>query len=331
VAQTRAAVDPYLNDPDRWGVSMAQHGELLVACLDAVHARSVAEVGAYAGDLTRLLIDWARGSGARVLAIDPVPKESLVRLDRESPELELIRRTSLDALPSLELPDAIVIDGDHNYFTVSRELATIADRAAAAALPLLLFHDVCWPHARRDDYFAPDALPEQSRHPLVGEGSGIAPENPGVDPRGLPFPRSAAREGGPRNGVLTAVEDFVAGGAGLRLAVVPAFFGFGVVWETAAPYASELTQILQAWDRHPVLERLEANRVRLLAERQSCRTEVWELSERLARYDQALRRVIDSRAFSIADRLSRLRARAGVARDAPPITKDDLRRVLEGR
>ena len=331
MAGTRASVDPYLNDPDHWGVSMAQLGELVVACLDAVHARSVAEVGAFAGDLTRLLVDWAAGSGARVLAIDPAPQEPLVALDRASRQLELIRQTSLDALPALELPDAVIIDGDHNYFTVSRELTLIAERSAGASLPLLVFHDVCWPHARRDDYFAPDELPADSRHSLVGEGGGISPGNSGVDPSGLPFPRSAARDGGPRNGVLTAIEDFVAPRGALRLAVVPAFFGFGAVWNQGTPFAAELAQILDPWDRHPVLERLESNRVSLLAERQRCRVELWELRERLARQEDALRRLVDSRAFSVADRLSRLRLKAGVARDAAPITKDDLRRVLEDR
>ncbi len=196
-------------------------------------------------------------------------------------------------------------------------------------MPLLLFHDVCWPHARRDDYFAPDALPAQTAGRSPARAAASRPGTRASDPRGLPFPRSAASEGGPRNGVLTAVEDFVAGRGGLRLAVVPAFFGFGVVWERAGAFAGELAQILDPLDRHPVLERLEANRVRLLADRQACRAEVWELRERLARREDALRRVIDSRAFSIAERVSRLRVKAGVARAAAAITKDDLRRALE--
>ena len=33
--------------------------------------------------------------------------------------------------------------------------------------------------------------------------------------------------------MLTAVEDFVDARDGVRLAVVPAFFGFGVAWHTA--------------------------------------------------------------------------------------------------
>src|SRR5947208_16209753 len=55
-------LDPYLHDPLQWGASMAHHAELLRACLHAVGARSVVEVGAYAGDLTRVLADWAQGT-----------------------------------------------------------------------------------------------------------------------------------------------------------------------------------------------------------------------------------------------------------------------------
>ena len=47
--------DPYLNDPDGWGVSMAQMTEMMLPCLDAAGVSSIAEVGAFAGDLTRVL------------------------------------------------------------------------------------------------------------------------------------------------------------------------------------------------------------------------------------------------------------------------------------
>ncbi len=80
-----------------------------------------------------------------------------------------------------------------------------------------------------------------------------------------------------------------------------------------------------------MLERLEANRVRLLADRQASRAEVWELRERLARQEDLLRRLLDSRAFAVADRLSQLRMRAGVAKDAAPISKEELREVLGDR
>ena len=54
------ALDPFRNDPDRWGVSMAQSAELMLPCLDAAGVRSIVEVGAFAGDLTQVLVEWAR-------------------------------------------------------------------------------------------------------------------------------------------------------------------------------------------------------------------------------------------------------------------------------
>src|SRR5437764_45386 len=154
--------DPYLHDPSRWGVSMAQLTEIMLPCLDAAGARSVAEIGAYAGDLTRVLVAWANRADARVVAIDPTPQPGLELLADEEPRLELLRQTSLDALPTIELPDALVIDGDHNYFTVSQELELIGQRAGQEHLPLLLFHDVRWPHGRRDDYAAPEQIPAEA-------------------------------------------------------------------------------------------------------------------------------------------------------------------------
>ena len=260
-------MDPYSSDPDLWGTSMAQSAELMLPCLDAAGVRSIVEVGAFAGDLTRVLVDWAEPAGARVTAVDPAPQDGLVALAREQPELELIRATSLAALPQLsELPDAVIIDGDHNYFTVSEELRIIGERAPGAELPLLLFHDVCWPHGRRDDYFDPELIPERYRQPVAGGAGGIVPGDPGLRPGGLPYPRSAAREGGPDNGVLTAIEAFVAGRPRVRLVVVPVFFGLGVAWHEDAPWSGELARILDVWDRNPILERLEANRVHHLAQ-----------------------------------------------------------------
>jgi hypothetical protein len=312
--------DPYANEPGHWGASLLNDAELLIACLEAVEAKSVVEVGAYAGDLTGLLLQWAAGAGARVWAVDPAPQKELVALDAARDDLELIRETSHGALRSIALPDAVIIDGDHNYYTVSEELRIIGERAAGAALPLLLFHDVCWPHGRRDDYFAPELIAPEHRHPMA-EGGGLFPGIPGVRADGLPYRWPAAREGGPRNGVLTAVEDFVNLRGGLRLAVVPAFFGFGAVWEVDAPWATRLAAVIDPWDRNPLLERLEANRIRHLAI-------VWEARQRVARQEAVLRRLLASRAFSVAERLSRLRRRAGVAADTSAVSKDDIRRAL---
>ncbi len=329
--RTRQDFDPYLNDPTRWATSMRNHAELMLPCLDAVGARSVVEVGAFAGDLTRLLVEWAAGSGVRISAIDPSPQPGLVALEEQFPELELIRETSLAALPRIEMPDVAIIDGDHNYWTVSEELRLIGDRAPGSELPLLLFHDVCWPHARRDDYFAPELVPEDYRQPLAGKGNGkgIFPGEPGLIDGGVPYPKSAAREGGPRNGVLTAVEDFVDSREGLRLVVVPQFFGFGLLWHTDAPWSDALGEILDPWDRNPVLERLEGNRVFHLAQAHTRQVEIWRLQERQRRQEAVLQRLLTSSAFGLAERLSQLRLRAGIGKQAEVVSKAEIRRALD--
>lgn len=322
--------DPYLHDPLRWGASMVHHAEVLLALFDAVAARSIVEVGAYAGDLTRVLIDWAAVTGATVMAVDPSPQPSLVELAGEHAGLELVRRTSLEALPDIALPDVLIIDGDHNYYTVREELRIVGERVGGRALPLLLFHDVCWPHARRDDYFDAEQIPAEVRHPVIGDGAGIFPGDRGSRPDGLPYPRSAAREGGSRNGVLTAVEEFVQRHDGLRLAVLPAFFGLGVAWHRDARWADAVALIMDPLDRNPLLARLEENRVLHIAQEHSLRVALWSAQARQVREEAVLQRMLESSAFSVAERLSQLRARAGVAPGQSVISREQIRRAMNG-
>jgi hypothetical protein len=320
----------YADPVGSWSTSLANVAEVMVPCIELTGARSVAEIGAYRGDLTRLLVDWAARTGGRVLAIDPSPQPGLVELDAQRDELVLVRDTSVNALPAIDLPDVVVIDGDHNYWTVSEELRLIAKRASGARTPLLMFHDVSWPHAYRDDYFDIGLIPEEYRQPVAGpdRSRGLYPGDPGLRPGGLSYPRSAVSEGGERNGVRTAVEDFVSSHQGLRFARVPAFFGFGVVWHEDAPWADRVAEHMEPWDENPVLERLEANRVRLLADVQAHASELRRLREQQGPREAVLRRLLDSSAFALAERLSRLRDRVGVGRDATVVSKEEIRRAL---
>jgi len=319
-------INPYENDPGAWGASLVNNAETLLGCLDAVAATSVIEVGAYAGDLTRLLLLWAERSQARVVAVDPSPQPELERLERERTELELVRATSLEALEHVPLADAIILDGDHNYYTVTEELRRIAERTSGGdtELPLLLFHDVCWPHARRDDYFDPQQIPAEQRQPLAPE-SGLYPGVEGTYYGGLPYHFPAAREGGPRNGVLTAIEDFVANREELRMAVVPSFFGLGLLFRRAAPYAADLERLLEPYDDNPWLARLERNRVLHLASSQVQLRLARDAQERVARQQQLLERMLHSRAFAAAEMFLRLRQRG-----RPIFSRAEIRRVMAG-
>ena len=317
-------LDPHERDPGGWCASLLHNAETLLGCLDAVEARSVAEVGAFMGELTRLLMLWSDTVGGRVLAIDPLPHADLEQLERERDDLTLIRETSHQALVHVALTDAIILDGDHNYYTLAEELRIIWQRAQEddRQIPLLLLHDVGWPHARRDDYYTPERIPQEHRQPIAPDRS-VYPDEAGTQYSGLPYRFPAAREGGPRNGVLTAAEDFAAEHAQLHLAIVPAFFGLGVIWDTGSPHAAALERVVGAWDRNPVLQRLERNRVLHLASSQRQLRRAQDANDRIQRRDQLLDRMLHSRVFWAAEMLLRARHKD------PVFSREKIREVMD--
>jgi Methyltransferase domain len=327
-------LNPFAHDRGAWGASLLYNAELVMNVLEAAGGGSVIEVGALDGDLTRLLLLWAERSGGHVIAVDPSPHPDLETLVRERSDLRLIRETSHVALTHTPLSDTIILDGDHNYYTVSEELRIIAERAAEEQrrLPLLLLHDVGWPHGRRDDYYAPQQIPPEYRQPIEPAGC-LYPGDPGMRRGALPFHHPAAREGGPRNGVLTAVEDFVSDREQLRLAIVPTFFGLGLIWDKTMPKAEALTQLLAAWDRNPLLARLEHNRVLHLANSQlqlsavrDAERRLAEQREQLGRQRELLERLLASRPFGAVEQVLRWRRRGD-----PGFSREAIRGVLNGR
>jgi hypothetical protein len=240
-------------------------------------------------------------------------------LAREHPDrMRLVARPSPWALDEVEAADAWIVDGDHNHWTVSRELEhALAAAEAAGRPPLVVLHDVGWPCARRDFYYAPDALPPEAVH-AHSFARGVVPGEAGVVDRGGLRGEGrlavALHEGGPRNGVLTAVEDVLARRANLHLAVVPAVYGVGVVWPAEAPFAAVVGALLEPWDRAPLLERLERNRVRLYLR-------VLELQDELTHADRRRLRVLTGLDARIAEleaenaelRLALARATSAVA------------------
>jgi hypothetical protein len=297
--------------PEHWDFTLLPFAPFIERLLDAVAAKTVVEVGADRGDFTEELLEWAARTSAEVTAVDPAPAPQLVELAGGHPELNLVREPSHQALTELPLAQAIVLDGDHNYFTLSGELRLIAERSGDAGLPLLLIHDLGWPHARRDTYYAPERIPEADRQPVV-QGGMVAPGDPGMARIGIRFPWVAEREGGPSNGLLTAVENFLEGRRGLRLEIIPVFFGLGVVWPENASWAGAVEAIVSPWASNRMLERLEEVRLDAIIDQ-----------ARIRRQEDALRRLLGSRAFSLAERLSRARRREDAA-----VSRERIRRAL---
>lgn len=244
--------------------SLAALREIVLPALDAAGARHVVEVGGEAGGFTAHLARRAAATGGRVDVVDPSPSDALEALASDVPELTLVRALSPGALLDIGLADAYLLDGDHNYATVSGELDAIAT-LSTDAYPLVVLHDVGWPWARRDLYYDPDALPSDDVRPHTFD-LGVTPDESGVVSGGFNSAGEyaiALEEGGPRNGVMTAVDDFRASHDGHRFVRVPSVFGLGFLFHENAPYARELDEVLAWCDENPLLARLEANRIDL--------------------------------------------------------------------
>ena len=92
------------HDPGKWGHSLANLNELLFVVLETAGVRSIAEIGAYAGDFTRDLADFAEARGGEVLAVDPDPQPALDELADSRSSIELIREPSDQALAHTAAP-----------------------------------------------------------------------------------------------------------------------------------------------------------------------------------------------------------------------------------
>lgn len=209
--------------------------ELVIApVIEAAQANKIVEVGALRGDTTVRMLDRL-GPETELHVIDPVPGFDPSEHESRFPGRYVFHQDlSHNVLHELPPVDVALIDGDHNWYTVYHELRMLADvaRSAAQPLPVLILHDVLWPYGRRDLYYTPETIPEQFRHAYAQRGmrpgrSELLPEGGG----GVsPTLNNALVEGGPGNGVMTALEDFMAeSDQPLRLVVLPVYFGLAIV------------------------------------------------------------------------------------------------------
>jgi len=249
--------------------SMSEFSEIIVPALAIAGATEIAEIGAEFGGMSTILADYAAGEGGRLTSIDPAPKPEFLHWVSGRGEVRHIVQPSLETIERLVGVDAWLIDGDHNWYTVYHELKQIEAACRRDGKPLLVFlHDVGWPWARRDLYYAPELIPAAFRQRFDYEG-GCVPGSPMLVPhrgfRGMGQFAAAICEGGPRNGVLTAIEDHIddvrAAGGTIAFAEIPAVFGLGILFDTDAPWSEALSNFLIPYHENRLLRTLEENRL----------------------------------------------------------------------
>ena len=246
--------------------SMAEFQSLILPVLDFIKPGKVVEIGSEHGGLTTILGDWAVRNNAQLVSIDPAPSETFRQWAATASAFTHIELPSLEAIEALQDVECWFIDGDHNWYTVYHELQLIAAHTQAHGKQLLVFlHDVGWPNARRDAYYAPERIPEQFRQPHSYD-LGVTLDQGDLWRGGLRGNGAfawATHEGGPRNGVLTAVEDFAEPlGDDVAFALIPGVFGLGILFSAHAPWARQLSDYLIPYNQNEILATLEEIRLR---------------------------------------------------------------------
>ena len=155
---------------------------------------------------------------------------------------------------------------------------------------MLILHDVLWPYGRRDLYYAPEQIPEEFRQPY--DRRGMMPGRTDLMARGGMNHTldNALAEGGPRNGVMTGLDDFLAEhDQAYRRIVLPIYFGLAIVVEQ------------RVLDEHPAL-RAKLDEI----ESETGKQALLELSEKIridaAVFEHNFLRVRDEQLAEVRDR-----------------------------
>jgi len=277
--------------------------------------RTLLEIGSFAGGGTQRLLDYCRRSGAHLHVVDPKPAYDVQALRAQWGEtLTYHLATSLAALPSIGPVDVALVDGDHNWYTVRNELENLRINAAKAnvAFPLVFLHDVCWPYGRRDLYYDPDTVPADQRQDYAN--AGVLPGQSALIPGGgfNSHCFNAIDEGNPRNGVRTAIEDFVADHAGedFALEIFPVLFGLAIVYRRSdwlpSGFHERLAQMRLAPTAQALVALAERERVDALVEIQALERRIDILERRVSAAEGVVR---DNQAQMglVSERLNRAR------------------------
>lgn len=258
--------------------SMANFVPLIEPLLATLRPKHICEIGTEKGLNTRFLLNFCESFGSRLSLVDPTLED-----DELSGHHAVVQyaQTSAEFLEKENDVDLYLIDGDHNFETVSLELKLIAESVDADRRMTVLLHDTSWPCARRDLYYDPVRMTSPLEY-STDRGISLFSSNLDKEPWGRKEPVSIAlSEGGPRNGVLTAIDDFFENpfASGWRRTSIPSCYGLTIMWFDKGFDAAEreaFNSICGLFDRiRPFLATLELNRILLLTQLQKS-GDVWE-------------------------------------------------------
>lgn len=223
--------------------------------LEIIHPQIIVEIGTEDGKTTKKILESCATWNAVLHTIDPKPllnPEEWKKVWED--HFVFHKKRSLEVLNEIPFPDAVLIDGDHNWYTVFYELKILEERAKKENrnFPLVFLHDIAWPYARRDLYYDIDAIPAEYRRPHAK--GGVLHGQQALSDNGLNACHiHALEEGTPKNGVLTAVEDFLKQtDMYLSFHVIAGYHGIGIL--TAKESSEPLRKFIASLAEAPFLK-----------------------------------------------------------------------------
>jgi hypothetical protein len=206
---------------------------IILPVYQAARAKTVLEIGAEYGTSTNVLLNYVKSQGGHLHCIDPYPAfEAREFAEQNRDHLTFHEDLSLNVIRRIPRVDVAMVDGDHNWYTVYNELKQLEEVHGDNPLdqPVIFAHDLGWPYGRRDLYYNPDNIPAEFRQPYANKG--ILPNKSElIDGGGMNCTlHNAIHEGGPRNGVLTGVEDYLAESRlDWHFLHLPLYYGLGIL------------------------------------------------------------------------------------------------------
>ncbi|OGJ68994.1 hypothetical protein A3H90_01840 [Candidatus Peribacteria bacterium RIFCSPLOWO2_02_FULL_55_36] len=200
--------------------------------LAIIRPRVIVEIGIDKGFHTEKLLQYCKEANVVLHAIDPEPHCDIEQMQQTyGKHFAFYRDFSLNALYRIETYDMVLIDGDHNWYTVYHELLLIEKKAKEQQrFPVVFLHDIGWPYGRRDLYYHPENIPAMYRHPYQKKGIIFGKEGLTEAQGWNPDFSNAIYEHNLRNGVLTAVEDFIAQSREtFHFTKIPGFHSLGII------------------------------------------------------------------------------------------------------
>ncbi|MWV46683.1 DUF616 domain-containing protein [Paenibacillus sp. HJL G12] len=217
--------------------------------------KNIVEIGVKEGGNTQLVLEYCLENDANLYSIDPFKSNGIIEYEKFE-NFHFIQDISLNALSNIADYDIVLLDGDHNWYTVFHELKLIEKNCEK--FPLIIMHDIGWPYGRRDLYYNPDLIPRAYLNPYKNAGIKLG-ESSLVEEGGLnAHLNNCVYENNFRNGVLTAAEDFLSESKNdLNLHTTLAFHGIGII------YSEEHTNIVPMFNQFDknIIKQLENERI----------------------------------------------------------------------